>query len=437
MDRGAKNASQQRFFVLWLGEWISAIGSGLTSFGLGVYVFQKTGSASAMALVTLFAFLPSLLFSAPAGVFADRYDRRLLMVLGDSLSALGLLYILICMWRGGAALWQICLGVTISSVFSSLLEPSYKATISDLLTKEDYSRASGMIQIAYSSKYLISPILAGLLLAIADIKLLLLLDISTFIVTVITTLYVRGGIVSKKKEGYFSFWKEWGEGWHALTKKRGVVVLVFMGTLLTFFVAFIQTLCTPMVLSFADSKALGTMETLSALGMLVSSIGIGFLSIKKGYVRLLSLSLFLAGLAMICFGAYQNLYWITLSGFFFFLMLPFANTSLDFLLRTNLENEVQGRAFGLIGLISQLGYVVAYAFLGALADHIFTPMLQEGGLLFDTIGALIGVGSGRGSAFLIILGGFFLAIFSIILYQVPSVRQLEGEERYVLKNTAK
>lgn len=122
--RETKN-SFGRFLILWSGDLVSAIGSGLTSFGLGVYIFQQTGSASKMALVTLLAFLPSLLLSAPAGVLADRYDRRLLMVLGDSLSVIGLLFILGCMtFQGEASVWQICAGVTVSSVFASLLEPA-------------------------------------------------------------------------------------------------------------------------------------------------------------------------------------------------------------------------------------------------------------------------------------------------------------------------
>ena len=128
-----KNSNFPKFMLLWSGELVSAVGSGLTSFGLSVYVFQKTGSASATALVALLAFLPTLICSVPAGVLADRMDRRLLMVMGDGLSAIGILYILLCMRGGGAALWQICLGVFISATFSSLLEPAYKATITDLL----------------------------------------------------------------------------------------------------------------------------------------------------------------------------------------------------------------------------------------------------------------------------------------------------------------
>lgn len=87
-----KNRNFFKFMLLWAGELISAIGSGLTSFGLGVYVFRQTGSAADMALVTLLGFLPSFLLSIPAGVLADRYDRRLLMMIGDGCSALGILF---------------------------------------------------------------------------------------------------------------------------------------------------------------------------------------------------------------------------------------------------------------------------------------------------------------------------------------------------------
>ena len=153
-----KQSNFPKFMLLWAGEMISAVGGGLTSFGLGVYVFNQTGSAASMALVTLLTFLPTLLLSVPAGVLADRYDRRLLMMMGDGCSALGILYILLCMTQDEAALWQICIGVFISSTFSALLEPSYRATVTDLLTKEEYSKASGLVSLAGSARYLISPV---------------------------------------------------------------------------------------------------------------------------------------------------------------------------------------------------------------------------------------------------------------------------------------
>lgn len=418
--------SYGKFLLLWSGEFVSAIGSGLTSFGLGIYIFRLTGLASATALVTLLAFMPALLLSPIAGVLADRYDRRLLMVAGDSLSATGLLFILLCMLHGEAQLWQIYIGVCISSVFTSLLEPAYKATITDLLTKEQFTKASGLVQVAGSAKYLISPIIAGFLLTVSDIKLLLVIDICTILVTIVSTLAVRKGLVSIRQEKENAFWNEFKGGWAALRQNRGVFLLTVMGAVLTFSIGFIQTLFTPMILGFADSAALGTGTTVSASGMLVVSVIIGFIPIKKGYVKILSGALFMAGLFMAGFGMRENMAVVCGFGFLFFAMLPLANTSMDYLIRTNVENAVQGRVWGLIGILSQFGYVVAYAVSGVLADYVFTPLLLPGGALADSVGKIIGTGTGRGTGLLIIVAGVLLSATAVALYQIKSVRGLEN-----------
>ncbi|WP_314589965.1 MFS transporter [Paenibacillus terrigena] len=423
MNKSGKSFS--KFLLLWSGQLTSSIGSGLTSFGLGIYVYQQTGRASAMALVTLLAFMPSLLLSAFAGVLADRYDRRLLMVLGDSLSAIGLVFILICMLRGEAQLWQICVGVTISSVFASLLEPAYKATVTDLLTEEQYTKASGLVQVAGSAKFLIAPIIAGFLLTVSDIKLLLVIDICTFFVTVTTTLAVRSGLASKTCAQVKSFIHEFREGWSSVSENRGVLVLVIMTSVLTFFLGVIETLSIPMLLAFTDSSVVGTLETIVASGMLVSSVIIGFLPIKKGYVNILSISLFCVGIFMAAFGFRENIVLICISGFLFFAMMPFANVSLDFLVRTNIDNSVQGRAWALIGIISQLGFVAAYGLSGVLVDYVFTPLFVEGGGLADSVGKFIGTGNGRGTGFLIIIAGMLLCVTSVILYNLKPIKKLE------------
>ncbi len=421
-----------KFLLLWSGGFISAIGSGLTSFGLGVYVFEQTGKAAATALVLLLGFLPTILLSAFAGVLADRYDRRLLMVLGDGLSAIGLVFIFICLMDGRAALWQICIGVTISSVFSSLLEPAYKATITDLLTKEQYTKASGLVQISGSAKYLISPVLAGALLSVWDIRLLLVIDIGTLIVTVLATLVVRRGLAAQKTGHEASLSRAFKDGWHVLTQNKGVLTLVWMGTAITFCLGFIQTLAGPLMLSFSNSAVLGTVETITASGLLVTSILLGIVPIKGSYTKHLSGSLFLAGLFMAGFGLRESVILIGVSGFLFFSMLPVANASLDYLLRTNIENAFQGRAWGLIGVISQLGYIAAYASSGLLADHLFTPLLLDGGILANSLGKITGTGSGRGIGLLIVVAGLLLCATAIAVYHSKDIRSLDREVPDVL-----
>ena len=228
MDKTKSNYN--KFLLLWAGELISSIGGGLSSFGLGIYIYQKTGSAAGMAFMTLLAFLPALILRVPAGVLADKYDRRLLMMIGDGCSGLGVLFILICMLTGEAQIWQIYVGVTISSVFSALLEPAFTATITDLLTKEQYSKANGLVSMAGSSRYLFSPIIAGFLLAVSDIKLLLIIDICTFFLTVVCAAVVRKGLKTKIIENKDQFMKSLKEGWRAIAGIRGLLLLVIVSS---------------------------------------------------------------------------------------------------------------------------------------------------------------------------------------------------------------
>ena len=406
-------SNYKKFLLLWSGEFISSIGGGLTSFGLSVYVFQKTGSAASMAVVALLAFLPVLLLSPVAGVLADRYDRCLMMMIGDGMSGLGLVYILICMFAGKAELLQICLGVFISAVFSSLLEPSYRAVVTDMLTKDEYSKASGMMSIAGSARYLISPMIAGFLMTVSDVKVLLIIDICTFILTVICTAVVKSSRIVKQIKTTDSLMESFKVGWKAITEKKGILVVIIVSSVMTCFMGAIQILVEPMILDFQSSKVLGIAETVCASGMLVSSVIIGIFGLKKNFTRVLSVSLTVCGISMVGFGLKENIYVICCFGFIFFFMLPFANNCLDYLARTNIDADKQGRAWGLISFLSQLGYVFAYG--GA-------------GLLADKIAKVKHMGVGRGAAAVIIISGVMLAILAILLSRFKSVKELEEWE---------
>ncbi len=405
------NNNYGKFLLLFAGEFISVIGGGLTSFGLGLYIFQQTGSASHMALLSLLGFLPGLILRVPAGVLADRYDRRLLMMIGDGLSGLGVLLILLCMLSGNCQLWQIYVGTTISSVFSALLEPSFTATITDLLTKEQYSKANGLMSLAGSSRYLFAPVIAGFLLAVSDIKLILIIDICTFFITIVVAAVVRKSIKSNEGKVSEPFFASMKEGWKAISGKRGMMVLIVTTSVICLFMGVFQVLGESFVLAFADAKTLGIVETVAASGMLVTSIILGFKGIKKNYQRTLGIGLAVAGVGMTMFALTQNVYIICIFGFIFFAALPFANNSLDYLIRANIPAELQGRAWGFAGFISQLGYVIAYALCGVVAD---------------VIGNATGRGVGAGSSITIIGSGVCLVVVALLMSGFRQIKALEA-----------
>ncbi|GIO15646.1 MFS transporter [Cohnella xylanilytica] len=422
-----KNKPFGRFLILWLGEMVSSIGSGLTGFGLGVYVFRETQSATATSLVTLCAFLPILLMAPIGGLLADRYDRRLMMLLGDGGSALGLAYLLLVMRTGEAELWQICTAVAISSVFASLTDPAYRASISDLLDEKDYAKASGMVQLAGAAKFLISPAAAAQLLLVTQVEGLLILDISTVLVTLVTVSLVRRSLAGRtnRSKRPASVLHDLLEGWNLITANRGVLYLTLLLTAVTFYVGFLETLYTPMVLPIADTQTLGAVQTVSAAGLLIGSLSIGMFGKSRRYTRMLGGGLIIAGVFFSLIGVSAHVIWIGAAGFLFFAAMPFVNTGADVMIRTNIPNEAQGRAWGIIGVISQLGYVVAYGTAGPLADRLFNPLLEEGGRLASTIGALVGVGPGRGIGLLIFVAGFSVILLGVAVFRMKSIAALE------------
>ena len=414
----------KNFYKLWLGELISNIGSGMTAFALSVYVYEKTGSVSYVSLITLLSFMPSIVLSPIGGLLADRYDRRLLMIIGDLFSGLGLVYILWSIQAGEKSIVPIFVGITFSSIFTSLLEPSYRATLTDILDEENYAKASGLIQAAGSAKYLISPVIAGMILSVADIRVILLLDILTFITTCLMIFLVRKSMNSETQNYKKDSFKGLLEGLFIIKENRGVYFLVIIMFFVCFFMGFIQILIRPMILALSSVKTAGMMESLCAAGLLIGSLWIGIAGIKKNYSKILAVACFFCGIFMSMTGVNENLAIIGISTFLFFSTLPFMNSCADVLVRVSIPNELQGRVWGLISLITQMGTVVAYIISGIMADYVFEPMFNKNGILVENIGIIIGTGKGRGIGFMLILSGIGMLIMAIVIWKNGEIREV-------------
>ena len=422
----ADRSSFRRFLIIWIGQFISSIGSGLSGFALGIHVYQQTQTATSFSLIIFCAFVPSIVLRPFGGVLADRFDRRSMMVLGDLGSIAGMALVLTALLSGTTALWPIYLGVTLSSVFVAIQSPAYKASITDLLPEAQFAKVSGMVQLASSAQYLFAPIIAGYLLAVTDIRTVLLIDILSFALAILAVLAVRQSVhnAASTTTGTPKFLAELVEGWQAIAGNRGVLLLVAVISLVTFYIGFLQTLLGPMILAFTDAKTYGTTLSVAAVGMLVSSLFISTVLKSDRQADLLTLGLAGTGLFFALTGFSTNIYVITAMGFLFFCALPFVNTSADVLIRRNIDNEKQGRVWGIIGVVSQIGFIVSYGSAGFLADRVFNPLLLDGGPLADSVGRLIGTGPGRGIALLFLVSGSLVVVLAALTTRMKSIRAL-------------
>ncbi|MDF2940567.1 MAG: transporter [Gammaproteobacteria bacterium] len=417
------------FLIIWFGQFISSIGSGLTAFALGIYVFHLTGSATTYSMVLLAAFLPALILKPVGGTLSDRMNRRLLMIIGDLGTALGIIFIILMMFVGIKGFWVIYCGTVVSSIFVAVQNPAYKASVTDLVSKEFYSKASGLMQVAESSKFLISPIIAGFLFKIMDVKAILIIDVMTFLIAISTSFYIKSNYpVTKQEIATQHFCKDFTDGFSYLFKNKSILLLISIISFITFFIGLLQALLGPMILSFTDSVTFGVSQTIATTGMLIGSSFIGVFGKSNQKIRILSVSLILSGVFFSLLGISANIITITVFGFLFFLVLPFINTSLDVLVRGNVENYMQGRIWSIVSLISQLGMAVAFAIAGYLADKVFNPLLEPNGALASSVGAIIGTGTGRGIGLIFILSGLFVVITAIVISRLKMLKILDNSQ---------
>lgn len=181
----------------------------------------------------------------------------------------------------------------------------------------------------------------------------------------------------------------------------------------------------PMILPIGSVKIVGFIESVSAAGMLVGSVVISILCIKKYYYKILIVSLIVCGCFMALIGTSTYMEFILTASILFFATLPFINTCADVLIRVSIPNEAQGRVWGLISLLTQIGYVIAYTTCGILADNIFEPMMQENGILASSIGKVIGTGEGRGIGLMLIIAGVLMVVVALVLGSKKSIREIE------------
>lgn len=423
------SSGYKKFLLLWGASLISESGSGMSSFALGIFMYQKTGLSTMTGLMILAGFLPGLIFSPFAGALADRHDRRVLMMMGDGLSIIGLLCILFSLQflQKEMLVGGILLGAAISSGFSSLVEPAFRATISDLLKKEEYTRASGMVQLIPASRYLLSPVLSGLVLSFAGIRMVLMLDILTILITLPITYIVRREMRGIPRGEGTKLTEDLSLGFHLIYDKKGLWLLVILGILVSFCLGTVQTLMIPMLLPFGGESFAGFATTVSACGMLVGGLILSRFSIKKDFSHILQASLLGMGFFMAAFAWGNNKILICGFGFCLFMSLPFANAAMDYLVRVNVSLAHQGKAWGLISLISQAGYVLAYALTGVAVDFIIKPFLQKEGNAAKFALNIPGRAEGRGAALMIIIAAVFLMFIALTLPRKSEIRELEEE----------
>jgi MFS family permease len=418
------------FLVVWGGQLVSLVGTGLTGFALAIWVYQETGSATQLSFVLLASQLPQILFTPIAGALVDRWDRRWAMIVADSGAGIGTLAIALLLFTNNLEIWHLYVALSFSGVFQSFQWPAYSAATTLLVSKEQYGRAAGMVQMAEAVGQVIAPAVAGFLLAFGGLETVIFIDVASFVVAVTTLLFVsfpraRESAIGAAAAG--SLFDEARFGWTYIKERRGLRALLWYFASVNLVFGFVGVLSFPLILGFADEVAVGNVFSAAGVGMVVGSI---VMSVwggpKRRVLGVLGADLVL-GLALIGFGMTAALTPVIIGAVVGFTVIPIANGSSQALWQAKVEPDVQGRVFAARRVLAQIAGPVALLMAGPLADNVFEPLLQVDGALAGSVGNVIGVGPGRGIAFLFIILGGLSILFTLIAYLYPRLRYLEDE----------
>jgi MFS transporter, DHA3 family, macrolide efflux protein len=417
------------FLVVWFGQFISLLGTGLTGFALGVWVYQRSGSATQFTLMILSATLPGILLTPLAGVLADRWNRRGLMLVSDIGAGICTLLTAALIIFGGIQLWHVYLITVVRSVFGSLRWPAFAASISVLVPHQHLSRANGLLQLGEGLSQIIAPIIAGVLVTTIGLYGVLLIDTVTFLFATVTLLLVRfpGHLAATATKEQRPFWRDMVFGWDYIRARPGLFALLAVFVCTNFTLGMVEVLLAPLVLTFASTAVLGVVQTTAGTGMLLGSILIGTWGGPRRRVYGIIGFLLVQGLLLFLGGLRPNGWLVSVATFVYMFSLAMIIGLSQPIWQTKVEQAVQGRVFATRFVVSQLSVPLAYLFAGPLADYVFEPWLAPGGKLADSVGRLIGVGPGRGIGFLFMILGVLTVLVTLGGLLNPRVRRLEQE----------
>lgn len=435
MNDGNRISGMRAFAIVWAGQFVSLLGTGMTNFALSFYIFEKTGQATALTVAIFFFVAPSIALSPFAGALVDRYNRKLLIILTDvSAGVVTIAWLLILMTTGDLELWQVYTGNFIAGAFNALQFPAFSAAVSVLIPKEQFGRAAGMLNFADAASNILAPAFAGALLGSLGLVGIMAIDVATILVAISALLLIR--IPQPEPEPIPegakrpSLWQDSIFGFHYIRQRPGLLGLQFVFTSLNFIAAFGGILIVPMILARTGNHAasLATVQSISAFGGVAGGLIMSTWGGPKRKVRGVLLGMSAESLlGPVVMGLARAIPGWVAGAFMGQLFLPIINGSNQAIWQSKVPPNLQGRVFSIRRMIAQISFPVAVLLAGPLADRVFEPAMSEGGALAGMLGGLVGTGPGAGMSLMILLSGVLGVAIGLVGYSIPAVRNVEDD----------
>jgi DHA3 family macrolide efflux protein-like MFS transporter len=423
--------AMKAFIVIWIGQIVSLLGSAMTGFAVTIWVFEGTEKATALALTGFFFVTPMLILSPIAGAMVDRYDRRWMMILSDLASGVTTIAVLLLYVSGQLEVWHLFVTNAVSGAFQTFQWPAYSAAITLMLPKEQYARASAMLELAGSGSQIFAPMLAGALLAPLGLVGILIIDIVTFVVAIGTLLIIHIPELERRTEGpgaSSNLLQESVYGFDYIIRRPSLLglQLVFLVGNFSFTLALSVFSALILARTANDQLVLGSVLSAGAIGSVAGGLTMTAWGGPKRRVHGVLVGWMVHGvLGAVLLGLGRGLpVWIV-GAFAGHLVGPMVNGCNQAIWQAKVAPGVQGKVFSIRRLIAWFVTPISALLAGPLSDLQLEPAMAPGGRLADLFGWLVGTGPGAGMALLFVGAGIMTAMAGAAGYLFPAVREVE------------
>ncbi|MGE5123786.1 MAG: MFS transporter [Acidobacteriaceae bacterium] len=421
------------FTIVWIGQIISLLGTSMTGFAMTIWAYEKTNSATALALVGFFFVAPMLIVSPLAGALVDRSNRKLMMMVSDIASGIATFIILMLFLTGRLKIWHLYITSAFQGIFQSFQWPAYSAAISTMIPKEQYGRANGMLSLADTASNIFAPILAGALLGIIGVPGILVIDLVTFVFAIGALVFVhipQPRITLEGIQARGNIFKEAGFGFRYILSRPSLLALQLVFLTGNFFVGIPMAVESAMILANTGSseKALAYVNSAGAIGGVVGGLVMSAWGGPKRRVHGVLMGWIVASLlGSVLMGLGRDIPVWALASFFAIFFVPIINGSNQAIWQAKVPPDLQGKVFSIRRLIAWFVSPLAMLVAGPMADKLLEPAMRNpNSFLAQSLGWLIGTGPGRGMALLFVLGGGLASLVGISGYAFRILRQAES-----------
>jgi predicted MFS family arabinose efflux permease len=397
----------------------------MTRFVLAIWLWDRTGEATALVLVDVFAGISSLLANFAAGPLIDRLSRKSVIILPDLLAGLTTVALLLLADAGQLAPAHLfCFGAVWGFRHISFL--AFSTSITLLIPKEQYT-PTVCCRSPSTARLLARRCWRDAHRAGRD-RRADALDVATFLFAITTVSLVSIPRIVGSAGEPESGWAEILFGIRYIFSRpplRGLLLVMFAFSL---FESFGYPLVAPMILARTggDEVILGPVQSVLGVGGIIGGAAVAVWGGFRKKIHGVLTGLLLTGLlgdALTGLGA-GLLIWLP-AAIFIELFIPLAISSNNAIWQAKVLPQQQGRVFAARSLISGLGEPVALLCTGLLADRVFEPAMRSGGALAPLLGPLIGTGPGAGMAILLVVCGVLCAAVALWGYLVQPIREIE------------